>query len=594
MLSAGAAFAAEPGAAATSAPTASATPASATPASAASAAGASSAGTAATSTPTATPTSPATPTATPKPTAAAKAVAPKAAPTDLKAATVPAADRDGYVRVTGTRDITITGTAPIGAKVVVTDSWGEPIKRLTTTATSFSIPLHFADDAGYEQYLSVYATYRGEDLSEYDFDVEFDAEQSATPTITDPTAAVSYEASPFPFSNGEPLAVVQFSGTGTPGSDVYLVAQTSDEESGGDIFTFDFNDSVSVGDDGTWTSDHTVSFGTEKVSAYQVVTNDEGDEITRESELSNTIGLTITVPAGTVVPPTVLKPTYDDSSFGSLGFSFSSSNTAAASSAAEPARTQAQKVKARAARAEDPSLSSSSSSRASVLPRAVQALADEADETDAEIEKSLDEIIDELGIPVKGTASAATPGKLAMKVSGTGTPGQHVVLYEERPLTSLYYFEALYPTLFSGEFEPEVLNADSATGAARLSSPSALSGDPASTTPLPVDDGSIVVAADGTWSTTLARTPGNYIMTAFQVDPAATGDAAYSVPSDIRFIHLTGTPFVTSAAVAGAAPAELAFTGSDSGPQALVGFAVLGLGVGLLVVARRRRGSASA
>lgn len=584
VLSAGAALAAEPEAVVTSAPTASATTqASPTPSPAA---------TASTS-PSAVPTAPA-PSATAPATAAPKAGAAKAAPpTRLTAATVPVADEDGYVRITGDRDVTITGTAPIGARVVVTDSWGEPITRLTTTSTSFSIPLHFADDAGYQQYLSVYATATGKDLGEYDFFVEFDAEQSATPAITDPAADVTYEASPFPFSDGEPLALVEFTGTGVPGNDIYLYGMSAGDGSGDEFSSGGYSDAVSVGDDGTWTADYYVAYGVDEVAAIQVETNDEGDEVTRESEPSASIDVTVTVPPGTVLPPTVLAPTYDDSFVGSVSFGFSSSASASsgtASASTKTARTQAQKRKARAVRAEDPSPSSESSSRASALPRAVRALADEAGDTDAEFEKSLDELIDEIGIPVSGRGSAATPGELAMTVSGTGTPGHDIVLYEERPLTSLDYFVELYPSLFSGDFEPEVLNADASSGARELRAPRALSGDPASTTPLPVDDGSIVVAADGTWSTTLARTPGNYILTAFQVDPAATGDAAYSVPSDLRFIHLTGTPY----AAPGVVPAQLAFTGTSSGPQALVGVGVLGLGVVLLVVARRRRRSGAA
>ncbi len=99
---------------------------------------------------------------------------------------------------------------------------------------------------------------------------------------------------------------------------------------------------------------------------------------------------------------------------------------------------------------------------------------------------------------------------------------------------------------------------------------------------LPADDGSITVAADGTWTTTVTLKPGSYGVMAFAVDPSTK---VYSAGSELLGVHLTGTPILDPASTS-----ELAFTGSQhSLAIGIGGLAAIAAGGALLVIARRRR-----
>jgi LPXTG-motif cell wall-anchored protein len=168
---------------------------------------------------------------------------------------------------------------------------------------------------------------------------------------------------------------------------------------------------------------------------------------------------------------------------------------------------------------------------------------------------------------VTGTPSQARHGFLTTTVSGTGTPGDHIVVYADHGAAAETYFPALYP-----QFADQ-------TGAP-VSGPVQVDASL-----LPPDDGTVVVDATGAWSTTLTRKPGTYVYTAFAVDPATV---KYSLAGNVVFVNLLGTPIVDPAAVS--TPTELAFTGSQTPWTALIGaVGALVAGASLLVVAARRR-----
>ncbi|RKR74605.1 LPXTG cell wall anchor domain-containing protein [Frondihabitans australicus] len=501
-----------------------------------------------------------------------------AAPTDLTVTSPVPDDDTGVVTIHGPRTFTIEGTAPVGSKLEVTDSDGDVVAHTTTTATTFSIPVTFTADDGYDQFISVYGTSGKKDLTEDDFEVVFDAPQSPTPTITSPTGTVVYETTYAPFFDA-PMDVVEVSGTGQPGDSIGIeFDQTDDQGDTSSSFSFD-GSTVAV--DGTWTVEADVpDFGTWTMSAVQTTLNEQGDETSVESDPSNTVQTTFDEKAGTVAPPLISQPSYGDGSFLSA---FDTTRASIQQEITHPARTQSAKTAAAKVRHTDLATKGSrlKAAAASGVGGLGVASGDDGDE-------SIDPTIAQIGIPVVGRADAAKPGLVDFTVSGTGTPGDDIVLYGEDGDIALSYFGDLYPSFFEG-FQngqtplPPVSNTP-AVPAVKTTGGS--SGDPAATASLPADDGSIVVKADGTWSTTLSRKPGEYIVTAFAVDQSAH----YSVAGPDILVHLTGDPAVAPAATG----PELAFTGSQhSTAIGLGGLAAIVAGGAMMLFSRRRRAAAA-
>ncbi|OII22325.1 hypothetical protein [Frigoribacterium sp. MCBA15_019] len=161
-----------------------------------------------------------------------------------------------------------------------------------------------------------------------------------------------------------------------------------------------------------------------------------------------------------------------------------------------------------------------------------------------------------VGRPDRSQGAGASP--LEFTVSGTGTPGSAIAIYgyfdDGRAAIDRYAAAARGESIGDGEFEPLV----------------------AGLAP-------IVVAADGTWTTTQSLVgPGTYSFAAF----ALTGDLSFfptmSAPSDV----VTFTLVVPTAT---ATTASLAFTGDDGvGPWLAGGVLAIGLGAAALALVRRR------
>ncbi|ARC58566.1 hypothetical protein AS850_15870 [Frondihabitans sp. 762G35] len=531
-----------------------------------------------------------TPTAAARPGATATPAARVAAPTDL-ALTSPTLDADGSVRVTGDRVVTLEGQAPVGSKLQVTNGNGDVIARLTTTATTFSIPLTFTTDDGYQQYLSLFGTSGAKQLTEVDFVVVFDAPTSAVPAISTPSGE-TYQTVPAPFSDGTPNDRVVLEGTGTPGESIFLYVESDDpfsDYSGGQW------DDITVDDNGNWSGDLFVDFGTVSVTATQAKMNENYEETTVESDLSPAITFTVDRTPGAILPPVISTPNYGDLPFsadfnpGNGSYSFTTWSPASATRVSAPARTQHPLSQAAKLTAERRMQTRAQHPDTAVTPtqsavRTLSALARVSAPRDIDFPDTLDELVEKYGIPVKGVPSATAVGKVDMTVSGTGTPGSDVVLYEEKAQPALDYLQGLYPTLF----------ADAGQGAPlepvgrKLLAPAAVgTGDPAATSDLPTDDGTIRVGADGTWTATLSRVPGNYLLTSFTTRNGGAATADYSVAGKVSLVHLTGTP--RAVAVAPAAVTQLAFTGSNPGSAMAWALGALTAGGALLAAARRRR-----
>lgn len=539
-----------------------------------------------------------TPTQSPNPT---RPPSPKRATSSDLVLTSPRPDEDGSVRVQGPRTLTLEGTAPVGTRLSVTDSDGAVIARTTTTTSSFSIPLTFAADAGYEQFLSLFGTSAGRVLTEIDLDVTFDAETSETPTILAPSTGSTYRVAPAPFAGGQPNAIIEFSGTGTPGDTIDLYSSRDDEDFDGGP-----TDAIVVGADGTWTGDYSVVFGSVSVTAAAARYTDDGDQTTIESAESSPVDLTVSPPVGAILPPRITSPNYDGLDFSasidpgtdtvyvntysseSQSQSQSASASRVAPRGADRPRTQSAKIAARSIATTDwaarPAVGVVQRKLSSVV--ALAKLSEGRARAADDFPETLDGVIDEYGIPVTGRTSATTTGAVDMTVSGTGTPGDDIVLYEERGDDALTYLSGLYPALFASSGDPAPLQPESA----RRVVPAAVStGDPAATSSLPVDDGTVRVGSDGQWSATLTREPGDYLLTAFAARSGGTRTADFSVATDVSLIHLTGTPRAAAGVTPTSGVAELAFTGSTTWPTLAVGLGGLAAGGVLLVVARRRR-----
>ncbi|BDZ50015.1 hypothetical protein GCM10025867_22560 [Frondihabitans sucicola] len=539
--------------------------------------------------PTAKPTATPSPTDAPTPQPAVRAAEPR----DL---TITSPNlTSGSVTIRGTRTLTLKGTAPAGSTLELADEWnGTRLTTVHTTGTTFTLSYTFADDAPYDQWLEVTGTHGTTVLSEYDFDAVFDHDTSATPTLDTPVDGTTFETAPLPLGLSTLAKPVTFSGTGTPGDDITLSFSTPGSTPDPDAFGLDdfggFQaDEIVVDDDNSWTGSAYVFYGDVSVSASQVQLGgkDSDQEVTQESDLTDPIDITMKAPKGTVLPPEITKPAYPvDDSFGfsiGAGVTQSSSTTAGSATSFENSSRVAARLLGRTT-ATSANPAASGLVHTNELRARVQAKAAPSDDAVVATDDSDDgDITDDqavklYGIQVKGTASADAPGSLTTTVSGTGTPGDGVVLYLDSPTASQAYFEKLYPKLFAG------LSAEPTDDSVLFPG---LSDDPGTVASLlPADDHSITVGADGTWTTTVTLKPGPYYFAAFQTSTVGAAKPVYSVASGLLPVNLTGTPL----AAATVDPAnQLAFTGSNSGPALALGLSVLAAGGALLVIARRRR-----
>lgn len=536
--------------------------------------------------PTATPTAPPSDAPAPSPTATTPAA------TNLKVSS-PKLDADGVVTVHGERTLTITGVAPIGSKLQVKNQFGDVRGSTTTETTDFSLVVTVPAEDSYYQSLLLSGTSGSRALTPFSFDVVFDADQSVAPAILSPVSGSVFTSAPRPFTGLFNEALLKFSGKGTPGETVQLFSPDDDAEDGGYLFA---TDQIIVNSDGDWTTLAYIGNGTTKVVATQSLTNFGGEPLTRESDPSATVTVTVAPPKGTVIAPYITEPNYDygddweddgsdeaesdsvqpqanDNSSSSLKSEKATSPSGQKLSLGHPAASVPSALRPLLDVSERPESGSLlSQSRAASGARVDST---ESDDTDFD----LDGFINDYGIKVTGTPSKTSVGTVDMTVSGTGTPGDGIVLYQEAPAKALSYLEGLYPSALSDVEDQQVLNDGSPAAVAPAPGST---GDPASTEKLPVNDGTIVVAANGTWTATLARVPGNYILTSFAVSPASSSKPSYSVASDVRLVHLTGTPSV--------AVTELAFTGSQVPVAGILGaFGAVGIGAALTLLTRRRR-----
>jgi len=156
-------------------------------------------------------------------------------------------------------------------------------------------------------------------------------------------------------------------------------------------------------------------------------------------------------------------------------------------------------------------------------------------------------------------------GSQIFTISGTGTPGTAVGIYG-------FFTEGRAPI-------------DAYAAAARGELPGA-----ADFEPLVAGDDPVLVAADGTWTTTQSIRPGTYSFAAFtiSVDPSAP---TMSGPSDVVTFTLAA-PATAVGAVDIVSPADtagLAYTGAEgSGPLSIAALVVIGLGLVAVGYARRR------
>jgi LPXTG-motif cell wall-anchored protein len=511
------------------------------------------------------------------------------------------------------RSFDIVGTAPAGSELEVDDAYtGDTVAKFTMPAdeTTFSIPIEIDATDTYLTELDVYGQHGRTYLDDVYLDLELPAATSAPATLARP-AVTSFSVAPLPLgldALGNVGNPVELTGTGTPGEYVELffakpgtVPDTTDSDEGDGDGSSDLGQQAGltqVRADGRWTAYAYLQYGTVSVFASQQELRVDSDgfvdgPITHLSPLSSSVDLTVSKPAGTVDAPVITTPAYpvdDEDGFVTTG---SGSTTITSGPLAKAPLTRSPHAEAplvtgrtaAAVRAEGPAASAKSAGRVpkasffANLPDPAAASSGSGDGSSSgssddgdSSDQTTDQGIAEYGIQVTGTPQ---PGGVSTTVSGTGTPGDHIVVYAEDGDIASSYVEALYPDLLGGLQD---LFGGLDTSDANVIPPTFTAGTVASL--LPVDDGTITVAANGTWSTTITRKPGSYGIMAFAVDPATQ---KYSAASELLGVHLTGTPLDP-------AGSELAFTGSQgSRAVALGGLGAVLAGAGLLVAARRRR-----
>lgn len=492
--------------------------------------------------------------------------------------TSPLTDEDGLVQSPDTRTVVVEGRAPVGAVVSVGEAFSRrdtPYASMTTTARTFSLTVTFPADGPYDTLAVVNASVGTTDLVPTYLEFVFDAEPSAAPALGAPADGSGFTVKPLPFGYSAYSSILQVSGTGTPGDDILLMfadagtapsydeyGQLDSQPLGGQL-----ND-ITVGDDGTWRADAAVLYGTVSISAAQVEywPGDFYEPVTHASDLSNAHTITVVPPAGTVVAPDITRPSsFDDVTFGDPGSDGSLARLLAAPTLT--AHADAVRAKRRSHPAADPT-------GAAARVKRVQ----------TESPVGLDDLVRDDGIQLRGAPVAGRPGYVSTTVSGTGTPGDHIVLLQGRPESAFARLATIYPAFFAS-IEAGEIPTRAGTVSRRL----------------PTDHGRITVNRNGEWSTRVTLKAGPYLLTAFATEPSASKTPRYSVAGPLVAYDLSGgraaaaTPAGATPAgqVAGAEadPAELAMTGTGTPvvPALAAGAGLVALGVALMVGVRRRR-----
>ncbi|GAA1439080.1 Ig-like domain-containing protein [Leifsonia poae] len=498
------------------------------------------------------PASTATPTARPSTPTAHPAVSP--APSDL-IVTSPTDMQEIHGTV---RAVSIVGRAPVGATITVSN-WSEhALAHGTADATgSFSIPLTFASTDSYDQYLVVTGTSHGRELTEQDIEVIFDAPASAVPVLATPATGSTVDGTPAPFADPSAPFTITVTGTATAGDSVFVSAESAGAP---DDSWFSWSQIAETDSHGRWSTVVSVGSGRWSITASAQRYNSDGEPLTVQSDESAAVVVLIDAPAGYLAPPVITTPAYpsDESTIATPA-------TTRFLSATTTTRDFEAKAGARPTRAGATVRHHSASPFASADSSAVASGDSGSDETDFVSE--LDDIVREQGIQVSAAPDPSMPGNLRMTVAGTGTPGQGVQLYLNTASKAFLYFEGLYPDYF-GAFGYDAVGAPA-------------------TTP-PTDDGSITVAANGTWTTTVSVPAGPYFITAFGVDRASTPSRMSLAAAPVA-VNLTAAAVAPAGASSGPAQPTLAATGLDSSATAAAAVLLLAGGAAALAIGARRR-----
>jgi hypothetical protein len=442
--------------------------------------------------------------------AASPAVAATRAPSDL----LVLSPMNGQA-VHGTRSITVTGRAPVGSYIFVLDDAGHDVGATTTTSADFSIPITFPSTVSYDQFLEVKGRVGKVGLSEQDIEVVFDAPKSVAPTISTPVTGSSNTAQPTPFGDG-PLTTI--SGRGTPGDTVLLDAV---ENTGANYDEDD--DYVQVGTDGSWTDQLPLDYGRWSVTARSEQIDDNGYPLTVVSDLSNGSVFFDVKPTNLVDQPVIAAPTYPPDA--STYVTFFSVSPLAPQAAASKAPAS---IGARFGLRPDQKIKLATPASRGFVPDIAKAIAPSGarlsgpkDCFSGNEDCTLEQVVVEDGVQVKGAADKAHPGKLKFTVSGTGTPGYGIQLYVNSPTAATDYLAGLYPAYFAS-FDG--------------STPGPV------TSHLPGWNHQVKVTGNRRWSVSIDVKPGPYLITAFAIKGAGGPHPAYSLASNVDGVNVKGTP----------------------------------------------------
>ncbi|ROQ37311.1 hypothetical protein EDF46_2767 [Frondihabitans sp. PhB188] len=441
------------------------------------------------------------------------------------------ADPDTVYFVHGDWDVTIAGRAPAGAAITVTNDHGDVSEStVADSAGAWSVDLSFSHDGSWDQIILIDGTADGRALAEQLVEVQFDAPATQVPVITSPLPGDEVPGTSLPFGSGR--FSVPVSGTAKPGDHIFVLAQPVDPADGS--WDGDFADADSTGH---FTVDVPVGLGDYSFTPVAQTIDDELGPLSGYTDGDRVGPATVVLPADYILPADVdpdIAVAVDDGTGAEPTFTVASAGGTGA--ADDPGQVGSQPVG----------------------PAAVEPTDD----------------------PTGGTGGGAVGDERYLAtVTGTGTAGDGVQLFAADLSSYDHFVSGLYPGWF-----------DESTAA-----PSEA---------VPAYDGRIVVGADGHWSATVSVPAGSFAVGAFAYDlsdPAAP--RATVVGADQIFdagdggdggTAVSGGGVVGAGSDPAVGTAELAFTGSNAAAKFLLSLGFVGVGAGLVVVARRRKRSRQA